>query len=55
MSNSGYLSSQKMSFFARERRIALNVGIKITGKDMLDHFSPYHVNWFDIRKLNPVS
>ena len=54
MRDSCYLSSEKMPFLPWERRIALNLSIQFSSKEILDQPCSFEVFWFRVWQLNPV-
>jgi hypothetical protein len=54
VSDTSYLSSEEMSFLSRERRIAVDRGIQISGTDVLNLSCSNDVLRCSIWKLDPV-
>ncbi len=54
MENTGKLCSQEVALLAGIRRIRVDLGIQVTGEDVLDLAGSNDVLGLRVRKLNPV-
>ena len=54
MSDSGYLCSEHMSFFAWEGRVAINSCIEVSCKDVFDHLRALNLMRSSFGELDPV-